>query len=95
MLVPYIYTSSQRGLVQCTRSQHLFTAGSFAIYYMRLLCYDCYSTCEATRDQLFLCSYGISAMPLGLRYYIREDRLSLALLADPLMEYRPLFDLYI
>ena len=29
------------------------------------------------------------------RYYIREDRLSLALLADPFMEYRPLFDLYI
>jgi len=62
---------------------------------MRLLCYDSYTKCEATKDQLFKCSYGISAMPLGIRYYIREDRLSLALLADPLLEARPIFDLLI
>ena len=63
---------------------------------MRLLCYDCYSSCEATKDQLFKCSYGITALPIqGVRYYIREDRLSLALLADPHMLYRPRFDLYI
>ena len=62
---------------------------------MRLLCYDSYTTCDATKEVLFRCSYGISAMPLGTRYYIREDRLSLALLADPLLEARPVFDLYI
>jgi hypothetical protein len=62
---------------------------------MRLFCYDCYSSCEATKDVLFRCSYGICALPLGTRYYIREDRLSLALLADPLLEARPVFDLYI
>ena len=62
---------------------------------MRLLCYDSYTQDDATKDQLFKCSYGICAMPLGTRYYIREDRLSLALLADPLLEARPVFDLYI
>jgi hypothetical protein len=62
---------------------------------MRLLCYDSYTQDDATKDVLFKCSYGISAMPLGTRYYIREDRLSLALLADPLLEPRPVFDLFI
>ena len=76
------YTCVQRGL------WHIYS-------HMRLLCYDCYSTCEAARDQLFQCSYGITALPIqGVRYYIREDRLSLALIADPHMLYRPRFDLY-
>ena len=88
MQVPLYPRSSQRGLLRYMLRAH--------IYMMRLLCYNSYSTCEATKDQLFLCSYGITALPTqGIRYYIREDRLSLALLADPLMEYRPRFDLYI
>jgi hypothetical protein len=63
---------------------------------MRLLCYDSYTEDDSTKDQLFKCSYGITALPIqGVRYYIREDRLSLALLADPHMLYRPRFDLYI
>ena len=89
-LVSTVFTAGPLGpygLLRCMLQAH--------IYMMRLLCYDSYSHCEATKDQLFLCSYGISCMPLGIRYYIREDRLSLALLADPLMEYRPRFDLYI
>jgi hypothetical protein len=72
----------QRGLLACK-------------YTMRLFCYDCYSSCETTQQVLFQCSYGISCMPLGIRYYIREDRLSLALLADPTMLYRHRFDLLI
>ena len=64
------------------------------IYMMRLLCYDCYSNEDYVKDQLFLCSAWISAMPFGLRYYIREDRLSLALLADCYLVPRPKLDYY-
>ena len=81
VVINHMHTCSQRGLLH--------------IYMMRLFCYHSYTKCETTQQVLFKCSYGISCMPLGVRYYIREDRLSLALLADPLMEYRPLFDLYI
>jgi hypothetical protein len=79
--VPYTHSSSQRGLLH--------------IYMMRLFCYHSYTKCETTQQVLFKCSYGISCMPLGVRYYVREDRRSLALLADPLMEYHPRFDILI
>jgi hypothetical protein len=44
-------------------------------------------------DVLGRCSYSYSAMPLGIRFYIREDRLSLALLADTQLVPRPKLDL--
>jgi hypothetical protein len=62
---------------------------------IRLLCYDSYTMDPDVKDQLGLCSEHYSALALGIRFYIRENRVSLALLADPLLEARPLFDLYI
>ena len=68
------------------------TAGSFAIYCMRLYCYDSYTTDPDVMDQLGYCAYSYSALPLGIRFHIREDRLSLALLADCLLVPRPKLD---
>jgi hypothetical protein len=45
-------------------------------------------------DQLGYCSYSYSALPLGIRFYIREDRLSFALLADTHLVARPRLDFY-
>jgi hypothetical protein len=78
-----IRSSSQRGLLYYTD-----------IYCMRLLCYDCYSDDEDTKEFLFKLSAWVSAQPLGLRYFIREDRLTLALLADPQLHARPKLDYY-
>ena len=86
MLVPYspcVHTSSQRGLL-CIVD----------IYCMRLYCYDCYSEDDATKELLFKCSAWVSAQPLGLRYFIREDRLTLALIADAYLVARPTLDYY-
>jgi hypothetical protein len=78
-----IRSSSQRGLLSIVD-----------IYMMRLYCYDCYSEDDSTKDLLFKCSLWVSAQPLGLRYFIREDRLSIALVADCLLVPRPKFDYY-
>ena len=64
------------------------------IYCMRLYCYDCYSEDDATKELLFKCSAWVSAQPLGLRYFIREDRLTLALIADAYLVPRPTLDYY-
>ena len=61
---------------------------------MRLYCYDCYSEDDATKELLFKCSAWVSAQPLGLRYFIREDRLTLALIADAYLVARPTLDYY-
>lgn len=61
---------------------------------MCLLCYDCYSTEDSVKDHVFLCSASVSAQPLGPRYYIQEDRLSLALPADCYLVAQPRFDYY-
>jgi hypothetical protein len=84
--------------VHCVHSAYtletqLFTAGSFAIYTMRLYCYDSYTTDPDVMDQLGFCSHSYTAQPLGIRFYIREDRLSLALLADCELVPRPKLDL--
>jgi len=76
-----------------TLETHAFTAGPFAIYCMRLLCYDSYTVDPDIMDQLGYCAYSYSALPLGIRFYIREDRLSLALLADACLVARPKLDL--
>ena len=62
---------------------------------MRLYCYDCYSDLDHVKEHLGMCSYSYTAQPLGLRFYIREDRLSLALLVDAYLVYRPRLDLYL
>jgi len=60
---------------------------------MRLYCYDSYTDDPDVMDQLGFCSHSYTAQPLGIRFYIREDRLSLALLADSKLVPRPKLDL--
>ena len=79
----HICVSPQRGLL-LTQSD---------IYYMRLYCYDSYTDDPDVMDQLGYCSHSYTAQPLGIRFYIREDRLSLALLADSELVPRPKLDL--
>ena len=62
---------------------------------MRLYCYDSYTDDGDTMEQLGFCSHSYYAQALGIRFYIWENRLSLALLADPQLVPRPKFDLYI
>lgn len=59
---------------------------------MRILCYESWAD-KDSQQQLWLCSEWISALPAhGIRFYIREDRESLALLIDPHMRHLSLFD---
>lgn len=44
-------------------------------------------------EQLNYCAQSYCVLALGIRWYIREDRLSLALLADCTLVARPKFDL--
>ena len=62
------------------------------IYCMRLYCYDSYTQDPDVMDQLGYCAHSYTAQPLGIRFYIREDRLSLALLADTNLVPRPKLD---
>ena len=45
-----------------------------------------------TLEQLWLYSEWISQVPLGTRFYIREDRVCLAFIIDPHLEPCPLHD---
>ncbi len=60
---------------------------------MYLHAYDSYTHDPDVMDVLGACSYSYSVMALGIRFYIREDRLSLALLADCELVPRPKLDL--
>ena len=52
---------------------------------MRLLCYESYA-CESTRELIWLSADSATVLPFnGVRFYIREDRIAFALLADPSM----------
>jgi hypothetical protein len=54
---------------------------------MLLLCYACYSEDAEVLDQLARYSHHYSIQPVrGIRFYIREDSLSLALLVDAYLE---------
>lgn len=54
---------------------------------MRVLCYQTWAD-KTTQEQLWLCAEAVGAMPAGCaRFYIREDRLSFALLLDPDMRH--------
>jgi hypothetical protein len=57
---------------------------------MRVYCYQTWAD-EATREQLWLCADAFGAGPVKgcNRFYIREDRLSFALLLDPAMRHIP------
>lgn len=59
---------------------------------MRILCYESWADPD-TQQQVWLCSEWINDLPAGgIRFYIREDRVSLALLIDPHMRRLSLFD---
>jgi hypothetical protein len=62
---------------------------------MRLYCYDSYSQDPDILDILGMCSHSYYAQALGIRFYIREDRMSLALLSDALLVPRPMQDYYV
>ena len=63
--------------------------------YMRILCYDCWLEDLELRETIWLNAEWCSALPAGgVRFYIREDRISLVLLlggrdfyAQPKLDY--------
>lgn len=56
-----------------------------------ILCYE--STANIlTQEQVWLYSEWISSIPGAIRFYIREDRASLALLADSTLVRKPHLD---
>ena len=64
---------------------------------MRVYCYQSWITDPASKEQLWLCSDSFGAGPIDAcnRYYIREDRLSFALLIDPTMRHIKTLDYYL
>jgi len=74
----------------------------YCIHVQRGLCHMrlyCYRTCaeSSVQEQLWLCSeyvHAVSVEPYA-EFYIREDRVSLALLIDPLMKHVRNKDMYI
>ena len=60
----------------------LCTAGSI----MRILCYRSWASQE-TQEQIWLCAQYVHAYSVTgvCEFYIREDKLSIALLIDPFM----------
>jgi hypothetical protein len=62
---------------------------------MRVYCYQTWSD-PTTQEQLWLCADAVHAMPAHCaRFYIREDRLSFALLLDPSMRHIAKLDYYV
>jgi hypothetical protein len=68
----------------------------YTIYYMRVYCYQSWSD-PATQEQLWLCAEAMCAGPIAScnRFYIREDRLSFALLLDSEMRHLRDLDYYL
>jgi hypothetical protein len=59
---------------------------------MRLLCYESFAT-EAIKEIIWLSAEYATVLPVnGVRFYIREDRVAFALLADPDMLRKPIMD---
>lgn len=83
----------QRGLLHNHHQPPYVCSGVYIhIYCMRILCYE--SSAEPpTKQQLWLCAEWMSYMPGGaIRFYIREDRASLALCADAGLKRKPHLD---
>ena len=82
----YIRTTAQRGLYPLCL--HIY-------YTMKALCYDCWAD-EQVKESIWLCSLWASALPAGgVRFWIPENRVGLALLADIELVPRPKLDYYI
>ena len=59
---------------------------------MYILCYECYADVD-TKEIIWLSAEWATALPCGgIRYYIREDRTAIPLLADPNLHRKPKFD---
>jgi hypothetical protein len=59
---------------------------------MLLLCYESYAE-DAIRELIWLSADYATVLPAGgVRFYIREDRIAFALLADPNMRRRAIND---
>ena len=62
---------------------------------MKALCYDCWADPD-TKESIWLCALWAEALPAGgVRFWLAENRVSLALLADCELVPRPKFDYYI
>ena len=70
-----------------------YPCGSIAVLLiytcMRYICFDSYTNDSLVKDQLGSYAHALYAQPLGIRFYIREDWISLALIVDPLLVLRP------
>jgi hypothetical protein len=77
---------SQKIAQHCYRSMCTQQRGLAAIYYMRLYCYR---TCAAiaVQEQIWLFSEYVHALAVEpyAEFYIREDRVCMARILDPLM----------
>jgi hypothetical protein len=64
---------------------------------MRVYCYQSWTSDPDLKQALWLCSDSFGAGPIDAcnRYYIREDRLSFALLIDPSMRHIKEMDYYL
>ena len=64
---------------------------------MRVLCYDCWIEDTDIRETIWLNALWCSALPAGgIRFYIREDRVSLvALMAGRDLYYKRPLDYYL
>lgn len=100
----YVYmlnmlASPQRGLLYYTLYirvlyiESSYPCGSIAVLLiytcMRYICFDSYTNDSLVKDQLGSYAHALYAQPLGIRFYIREDWISLALIVDPLLVLRP------
>jgi len=62
---------------------------------MRVYCYQTWAD-KTTQEQLWLCAEAVSALAGGAaRFYIREDRVSFALMLDPHMRHLRDLDYYL
>ena len=61
---------------------------------MRVLCYQTWADPE-TQEQLRLCAEAVGFVFVAARFYIREDRISWALLLDPSMRHIRDCDYYV
>lgn len=91
MVTRILYSKSlQRGLLLYTLYTFC-TAGSIMSYPTYIRCYESRADAE-TQEQVWLYSEWISTIPGAIRFYIREDRASLALLADSTLKRKPHLD---
>ena len=102
---PQSYAHVQRGLCITHPIYAGLTAGSIvlcsAIYIMSIqnqppliVCLHSYTKDPDTLQQLWLCAEWVSTVPVGMRFYIHERKVSWAYTIDPRLEPCPKYDHY-